>query len=81
MSTGARPSSVSIPATRSRHGVRRRTPASCALGAGARRALDRFRAAASRAGVRLVIAEEAPGAVGCCTDAELDRMLEAQFGE
>src|SRR6478609_704867 len=49
---------------------------SCALGTGARRALDRFRAAASRAGVRLVIAEEAPGAVGCCTDAELDRMLD-----
>ena len=49
----------------------------CELGDGARRAAERFAAAAAEAGTRITIVDEDPDGVGCCTPAELDRMLDA----
>ena len=50
--------------------------ASAALADGAQRAADRFRVAAEKAGRRLRVIDEAPGAIGRCTPAELDQMLD-----
>lgn len=61
----------------SRAGEHSPPAAACQLTDGARRAVNRFQEAAERAGIRLRMVDEAPGSVGRCTPAELDRILDA----
>jgi signal transduction histidine kinase len=63
--------------TLSRAGERSASATRCALADAARRAGDRFAAAAERANVELRVADEAPEAMGWCVPSELDRVLDA----
>ena len=61
----------------SRAGETPATTASCSLAAAARRAADRFSAAAAAAGTHITVLDEAPGSLCRCSERELDRMLDA----
>lgn len=60
----------------SRTGRRAAPDIGCDLAEAARRAGERFRAAAEQAGVRLVVRDESSAMLGRCASAELDRALD-----